>query len=159
MIVGLMLMTNGSHAAPFSVRSYPDYFDKVADPLNAETPTPPEQKTPRSIGYECSHAAIAYGEVALRHYIDISPEERFLNISTRQISYGFLRRKLYNKPILRENFIVTFSQSKDKIYKILAIVDSTDEECGINSAFYNINAEITGKSYTYDPHKDKAPPE
>lgn len=131
--MGIMIFSliNNAQAIPTSIYNYPHY-------LNGK-PVPPEQKTPHSSCCHCRETTKIYGEQLLRYYIKNIPYEPFIHIGAQQMSWNPLNKSFNNHLVFREVYLINFIQKDHKEYKIIAMLDSTEEECGLFNRFYIID--------------------
>ncbi|MXV36832.1 MULTISPECIES: hypothetical protein [unclassified Saccharibacter] len=135
-------LINSAQAIPASVYNYPHY-------LNGKS-VPPEQKTPHSSCCHCEEAAKYEGEQLLRYYVNTIPNEPFTHIDAQQLSWSPLHKRYNNHLVSREIYLITFIQKKHKEYKILATLDSTEEECGLFNRFYTID-KFLDENFSHPP--------
>ncbi|GBQ08842.1 hypothetical protein [Saccharibacter floricola] len=143
----LLFPTGSLHASSIPVEHYPYYYDgKIGLP---------EQKTPKTIGYNCREAVENYAKAFLHNNLDMPVGEPFSLISSKQLSWSPLHKKVGHQPVIREIYLTTFIRINGDSSSVISISDSTDEECAMNGKYYKISDDLTGDVPGYPMKENK----
>lgn len=134
-IIGCMclLLTQHTVVASPSIEHYPHYFDGK--------PTPPQQKTPHFIGYNCEKIAETFAESFATEKFKANVPH---TLSQKQLSWSFLHKRDSNLPVLREIYLFTFINPEKTPLNILVIIDSTHRKggCPLDLKLYRVLDDV-----------------
>ncbi|MXV36833.1 MULTISPECIES: hypothetical protein [unclassified Saccharibacter] len=136
-ILGLPLFSSIkiANATPNPVSNLPHYFNGQ--------PTPPQQKTPKSIGYNCERMAEESAAGFAAEQLKMGYTEPFTRVVRKQLSWSLLNKKDDNLPVMREIYFFQFVR-KNKSFSAISLVDSTRKkgECEVSSKIYRAFDDI-----------------
>lgn len=136
-ILGLILFSSieTTNAAPNPISSLPHYFNGQ--------PTPPQQHTPKSIGYNCEWMAEESAAGFAAEQLKMGYTEPFSHIIRKQLSWSLLNKRDENLPVMREIYFFQFTR-KNKSFSAIVLTDSTHRkgECEVSSKVYRAFDDI-----------------
>lgn len=136
-ILGLTLFSSIeiAKAAPNPTTTLPHY-------LNGQ-PIPPQQKTPKSVGYNCKWMAEEMAAGFAVEQLKMGYTEPFSHIIRKQLSWSLLHKKESNLPVMREIYFFQFTR-KNKSFSAIVLIDSTREKdgCELSSKVYRAFDDI-----------------
>lgn len=100
--------------------------------------SPPQQNTPKSIGYNCEWMAEEIAEALAIEPLKMDYTEPFAHITHKQLSWSFLNKRDSNLPVMREIYFFQLNRKNKESFSTIILIDSTPGEggCQLSSKTY-----------------------